>query len=117
MQAMAQALSPDISQEEAAPQPDVGLAAEMERLAAVLDAKQAEGAFDTVDAAAARKLYAAMTKVYALRTEAGERELPLELGDCGTNATDLMITASALLRAGDLEVFELGMWQSYTRFV
>ena len=117
MQAMAQALSQDISQDNMAAQPDVGLAAEMERLAAVLDAKLGEEGIDTVDAAAARKLYAAMTKVDALRTEAGERELPLQLGDSGTNATDLMITASALLRAGDLEVFELGMWRSYTRFV
>jgi hypothetical protein len=28
--------------------------------------------------------------------------------------TDVMITASALLKAADLQVFELGMWQSYT---
>jgi len=39
------------------------------------------------------------------------------MGDSGTNATDLMITASALLRSGDLEVFELGMWQSYTQLI
>jgi hypothetical protein len=25
-----------------------------------------------------------------------------------------MITASSLLKAADLQVFELGMWQSYT---
>jgi N-methylhydantoinase A len=28
--------------------------------------------------------------------------------------TDVMITASGLLKAADLQVFELGMWQSYT---
>lgn len=97
--------------------PDAALAAQMERMVAVLDDKVAADVYETVDAAAARKLLAALIKVYALRTEAGERELPLELGQSGTNATDMMITASALLRAGDLEVFELGMWQSYTRFV
>jgi hypothetical protein len=106
-----------VPQEEADALPDTALAAEMERMVAVLDAKVAADAFETVDAAAARKLFAAMMKVYALRTEAGERDLPLELGQSSTNATDAMITASALLRAGNLEVFELGMWQSYTRFV
>ena len=103
-------------QEEADALPDTALAAEMERIVAVLDAKLAADAFETVDAAAARKLFAAMSKVYALRTQAGESNPPLELGQSSTNATDMMITASALLRAGDLEVFELGMWQNYTRF-
>ena len=111
---MAQALR---DREEQDAPPDAALAAEMERMAGLLDAKVADDTFETVDAAAARRLLAALIKVYALRTEAGERELPLELGQSSTNATDMMITASALLRAGDLEVFELGMWQSYTRFV
>ena len=96
---------------------DVELAREMGRLTARLDALVAEDAFDRVDPAAARRLMAAMVKVYALRTEAGERELPLDAGDSDTNATDMMIAASAFLKAGNLEVFELGMWQSYTRFV
>ena len=30
------------------------------------------------------------------------------------SATDVMLTASGLLRAADLAVFELGMWQSWT---
>ena len=30
------------------------------------------------------------------------------------SATDVMVTASGLLRAADLAVFELGMWQSWT---
>jgi hypothetical protein len=32
----------------------------------------------------------------------------------GVNDTTVMLTASALLRAANLEVFELGMWQSWT---
>jgi hypothetical protein len=28
--------------------------------------------------------------------------------------TDIMLTSSQLLRAGNLQVFELGMWQSWT---
>ncbi|MBF9033936.1 hypothetical protein HKCCE2091_06770 [Rhodobacterales bacterium HKCCE2091] len=99
------------------PETDAGLTAEIDRLVSALEAKVAGDVFETVDGAAARRLMAALVKVYALRTEAGERGLPLAIGDSGTNATDLMITASAILKAGDLEVFELGMWQSYTRFV
>ena len=30
------------------------------------------------------------------------------------SATDVMVTASGLLKAVDLAVFELGMWQSWT---
>jgi hypothetical protein len=30
------------------------------------------------------------------------------------SATDVMITASGLLKSADLQVFELGMWQSWT---
>ena len=112
MQTMAQ-----VPEDEHHAQPDTALAAEMERMAAVLDAKVAADVYETVDAAAAKKLFAALIKVYALRTEAGERDLPLDLGQSDTNATDVMITASAILQAGDLQVFELGMWQSYTRLI
>ena len=30
------------------------------------------------------------------------------------SATEVMVTASGLLKAADLAVFELGMWQSWT---
>jgi hypothetical protein len=97
--------------------PDSALADEMLRMVKALEAKVADDNFETVDGEAARRLFAAMIKVYSLRIEAGERDLPVNMGDSGTNATDLMITASALLRSGDLEVFELGMWQSYTQLI
>jgi len=35
-------------------------------------------------------------------------------GRSGVSPTDVMITASGLLKAADLQVFELGMWQSWT---
>ena len=56
---------------------------------------------------------AAVCQVYSARVEAGEPLLPLpERG--GATATDVMITASGLLKAANLAVFELGMWQSWT---
>ena len=45
--------------------------------------------------------------------EAGEQLLPLPARG-GATATDVMITASGLLKAANLAVFELGMWQSWT---
>jgi hypothetical protein len=55
----------------------------------------------------------AVCKAYAAQVEAGEPLLPLpERG--GATATEVMITASGFLKAANLAVFELGMWQSWT---
>ena len=56
---------------------------------------------------------AAVCKTYAARVEAGEQLLPLAQRG-GASATAVMITASGLLKAANLTVFELGMWQSAT---
>ena len=58
-------------------------------------------------------LMAAVCKTYAAQIEAGEQLLPLPQRG-GATATDVMITASGLLKAANLAVFELGMWQSWT---
>jgi hypothetical protein len=56
---------------------------------------------------------AAVCKTYAAQVEAGDELLPLaERG--GATAAEVMITASGLLKAANLAVFELGMWQSWT---
>jgi hypothetical protein len=47
-----------------------------------------------------------------LAAEAGEQFTPVPRHSI--SATDVMVTASGLLRAADLAVFELGMWQSWT---
>ena len=44
---------------------------------------------------------------------AGQQFLPVG-PQSGVTSTDVMTTASGLLRAADLQVFELGMWQSWT---
>ncbi len=56
---------------------------------------------------------AAACKHYAAKIEAGEEVLPLRARTTVT-PTEVMITASGLLRAVNLAVFELGMWQSWT---
>jgi hypothetical protein len=90
-----------------------GVSAEAERLAAVLDAALAEGRLDVVSPQALQALFAALCKNYSARVEAGEDVLPLNPRGSAT-PTDVMVTASKLLKSANLQVFELGMWQSWT---
>jgi hypothetical protein len=83
------------------------------RLAATVEHGLAEGQLDVLTPEALQALMAATCKTYAAQIEAGGRYMPLA-SRSGVNDTTVMLTASALLRAANLEVFELGMWQSWT---
>ena len=87
--------------------------AEAKRLAAELERALASGRRDLLSTEALQALMAAVCKTYAAQIEAGEQLLPLAQRG-GATATDVMITASGLLKAANLAVFELGMWQSWT---
>jgi len=86
--------------------------AEAKRLAAVLERGIAEGRLDVLEADALQALIAAVCRIYAARRQAGEEFAPVKKNSL--SATDVMVTASGLLRAADLAVFELGMWQGLT---
>ena len=90
-----------------------GGSAQAKRLAAELERALASGRRDLLSAEALQALMAAICKTYAAQVEAGEQMLPLPQRG-GATATDVMITASGLLKAANLAVFELGMWQSWT---
>jgi len=89
-----------------------GASADAKRLAAVLERCIVDGKLDLVSAEALQKLIAAACRVYTARVEAGEPMMPVPKNSI--SATDVMVTASGLLKAADLAVFELGMWQSWT---
>ena len=89
-----------------------GASAEAKRLAAALERSIADGELGLVSAEALQKLIAAACRLYSARSEAGEQFMPVPKHSI--SATDVMLTASGLLRAADLAVFELGMWQSWT---
>jgi len=89
-----------------------GALVDAKRLAAALERSIADGKLDLVSADALQALIAAACRVYSARTEAGEQFTPVPKHSI--SATDVMLTASGLLRAADLAVFELGMWQSWT---
>ena len=82
-------------------------------LAADIEHALASGHRDVLTTEALQDLLAAMCKLYAAKVEAGEPILPC-VAHHGLSATDAMTSASGLLRAVNLAVFELGMWQSWT---
>jgi hypothetical protein len=89
-----------------------GASADAKKLTAVLERGIVDGKLDVVTAEALQKLIAAACRIYTARLEAGELFMPIPKNSI--SATDVMVTASGLLKAADLAVFELGMWQSWT---
>jgi len=92
---------------------DQPLSADAKRVAAEIEQALAKGERDAISLDAIHALMAAACKHYAAQIEAGEEVLPLRARTTVT-PTEVMTTASGLLRAVNLAVFELGMWQSWT---
>jgi len=86
--------------------------AEARRLAAAFERGIADGRLNVVTAEALQAVMAAACRLYTARREAGEQFMPVARNSI--SATDVMVTASGLLRAADLAAFELGMWQGWT---
>jgi hypothetical protein len=86
------------------------LAIAAKQLAADLKRSLAAGQFDALPPETVQALLTVACRLYSAQSEAGEQYLPV--GE--VNSTDIMVTASGLLKAGNLAVFELGMWQSWT---
>ena len=84
-----------------------------DRLAASLEQALAEGHADALAPAAVQRLMAAICRTYRAQIDAGQDYLPLA-GHTALAPTDVMVACGALLRAADLGVFELGVWQSFT---
>jgi hypothetical protein len=83
----------------------IRLASEIERAFAKSD--------DALSPEAMQALMGALCRVYAAQVENGAKYTPIPEGQV-VSPTGVMLTASGLLRAANLAVFELGMWQSWT---
>ena len=92
---------------------DPAASKEATQLAAAIERGLKEGRSDTLTPQAFQSLMAAMCKSYSAQQEAGGEFMPLGNRN-SVSPTEIMITTSALLRAANLAVFELGMWQSWT---
>ena len=82
------------------------------QLAAQVERSLAAGETDALSEEALQALMAAACNLYSAQVEAGQQHLPLK--PLGVPPTAVMSTASGILRAANLAVFELGMWQSWT---
>jgi len=83
------------------------------QLAADIDRALSKGQVDLLSADAIQALMAAACRSYSAQIEAGGSFPPLATRSRVTS-TDVMVTASGLLKSANLAVFELGMWQSWT---
>ena len=103
-----------MSSPERAPSPAVAdLTARAEALAKDVDGQVNSGDLGALAPAAIQALIAAACRAYAAKLEAGEA-FPILSQKEAVTGTDVMIVCSALLKAADLQVFELGMWSSWT---
>jgi hypothetical protein len=93
--------------------PNGAASATATKLAAEIDRALAEGRIDLLSTDALQALMAAVCRSYSARVEAGGQFAPLA-GRSRVTSTDVMVTASGLLKSANLAVFELGMWQSWT---
>jgi uncharacterized protein (DUF2252 family) len=89
------------------------VAARAADLARDLQALAASGQAIDLPDAAIQELMSALVATYGSRFDAGHRAPPIEENPT-MGATAVLVTASALLKAANLEIFELGMWQSWS---
>jgi hypothetical protein len=82
------------------------------RLAGEIERQFAKGD-DVLSVEAMQTLMSALCRLYSAQVESGARFTPIPEGQV-VSPTGVMLTASGLLRAANLAVFELGMWQSWT---
>ena len=87
--------------------------AQARALASTLEQALVDGNVDVLPPEVLQELMAALCKTYSAQVEAGRDLLPVR-GQTTVSSTDIMTTASGLLKAANLAVFELGMWQSWT---
>ncbi|HEV3395992.1 MAG TPA: hypothetical protein VG100_07620 [Xanthobacteraceae bacterium] len=59
-------------------------------------------------------LFAAAVRIYADRMEERDEPLAAFPADAGITATHVMVAVTAMLKAVNVQVFELGMWQAWS---
>src|SRR5882757_8764547 len=92
---------------------DRGLRELAAQLVAALNARIDAGQAGAVPDEALQQLMTTLVKVYAAKFDEGQRPTLLA-ADGGVSATAVLVTTSALMKASNLEIFELGMWQSWS---
>jgi hypothetical protein len=92
--------------------PQTGLSADAIKLAGEIE-RAFKKSDDAISEEAMQTLMGTLCRVYSAQVENGSKYTPIAEGQI-VSPTGVMVTASGLLRAANLAVFELGMWQSWT---
>ena len=92
--------------------PQTGLSADAIKLATEIE-QAFKKSDDAISEEAMQALMGTLCRVYSAQVENGAKYTPIAEGQI-VSPTGVMVTASGLLRAANLAVFELGMWQSWT---
>ena len=92
--------------------PPTGLSAEAFKLADDIE-RAFKKSDDAISEEAVQALMGALCRIYSAQVENGAKYTPIAEGQV-VSPTAVMVTASGILRAANLAVFELGMWQSWT---
>ena len=61
-----------------------------------------------------QNMLAKAVRLYAERAAEHEGQLAAFPADAAVTATDVMVSVSAMLKAVNLQLFELGMWQAWS---
>ena len=96
-----------------APDENVALSASLIDMAKQIERALSGVNLDIVSEEAQQAMMAALVKLYGAAFQDGRRYQIVQ-GMRAATSTDVMIACAALLKSNNLQVFELGMWQSWT---
>ena len=82
-------------------------------LALALQAAFRAGTLNDIETGVQQSLMGALIKIYAAQIEDGAKH-SIVGGRTALTSTDAMMACHSLLKAVDLQVFDLGVWQSWT---
>jgi hypothetical protein len=90
---------------------EAGLAQRVQQLYQEAEAMLASGATDGISEESVQQLLTAAVKLYVAKREEGEPFSPFI--DDSVTATEVSITAHGMLKAADMQVFELSLWSGF----
>ena len=89
--------------------------ASLNAAAEILEKALADGKPEQISPDALGRLMAAVTRGFAALHEASDHNGVFGPQESSVTATDVVVTTSAMLRAANVAVFELDMWQTIMR--
>jgi hypothetical protein len=86
------------------------------RLLALVETALDGGRTAEVPDAAVQRLFAAALRLHARKTDEEQRHFAPVAPDAAVSTTDVAVAVTELLRAADLNLFDLSMWASRPRY-